>query len=78
MAVYACVVSAGQLISYIICLAFDDDWRWMLGIAGFPALIQLSAMLFYYTDTPTFYYQKDQDEKAEAIIDKIYYDQDDR
>ena len=36
----------GQFLAYLICYALDTKWRWMLGIAAAPAVIQAIGMLF--------------------------------
>ena len=36
----------GQFLAYIICYLLHTNWRWMLGIAGIPAVIQGAGMLF--------------------------------
>jgi hypothetical protein len=30
-------LTSAQFISYLVCIALGNDWRWMLGIAGIPA-----------------------------------------
>jgi Sugar (and other) transporter len=30
-------LTSAQFISYLICIALGDNWRWMLGISGIPA-----------------------------------------
>lgn len=43
------MVTFGQVIAYVINIAFanvDDGWRYMFGLAGIPALIQLVMMPF--------------------------------
>jgi len=39
VAVFVCVITAGQLISSIIALALGRNWRLMLGLAAIPSLI---------------------------------------
>jgi SP family myo-inositol transporter-like MFS transporter 13 len=43
------MITFGQLVSYLINIAFaqtNAGWRYMFGIAGVPALIQLLSKLF--------------------------------
>lgn len=43
------MITSGQFISYIINYLFTSvpgTWRWMLGVAGVPALLQMLLMLF--------------------------------
>lgn len=42
------LITGGQFLSYLINLAFTKapgTWRWMLGVAGVPALVQFILML---------------------------------
>ncbi|KAG0484459.1 hypothetical protein HPP92_008538 [Vanilla planifolia] len=68
------LITGGQFLSYLINLAFTrvhGTWRWMLGIAGLPALIQFFLMLML-PESPRWLYRKDRKEEAEAILKKIY------
>ena len=33
------VITAGQLISSILCWVLGSNWRWMLGLAGIPSFL---------------------------------------
>ena len=40
---YNTLVVAGQFVATLVCGAFaevDQGWRWMLGLAGVPAVVQ--------------------------------------
>ena len=40
---YNTLVVAGQFVATLVCGAFanvEEGWRWMLGLAGVPAVIQ--------------------------------------
>ncbi|XP_038690051.1 solute carrier family 2, facilitated glucose transporter member 12 isoform X2 [Tripterygium wilfordii] len=42
------MITGGQFLSYLVNLAFTEvpgTWRWMLGVAGIPAVVQFSLML---------------------------------
>lgn len=68
------LITGGQFLSYLINLAFTrvpGTWRWMLGIAGAPALIQFVLMLSL-PESPRWLYRKNRVEEAKAILAKIY------
>ncbi|KAK4254566.1 hypothetical protein QN277_009929 [Acacia crassicarpa] len=68
------LITGGQFLSYLINLAFtktSGTWRWMLGVAAAPALIQI-ILMFWLPESPRWLYRKGQEEKAKAILRKIY------
>ncbi|KAJ3678513.1 hypothetical protein LUZ60_002324 [Juncus effusus] len=68
------LITGGQFLSYLINLAFtrtNGTWRWMLGVAGLPALVQFLLMLSL-PESPRWLYRRDRKEEAEEILRKIY------
>ncbi|CAK9327607.1 unnamed protein product [Citrullus colocynthis] len=68
------LITGGQFLSYLINLAFTKapgTWRWMLGITGFPALLQF-ILMFLLPESPRWLYCKGRSEEAERILKKIY------
>ncbi|KAF8715175.1 hypothetical protein HU200_027730 [Digitaria exilis] len=72
------MITGGQFFSYLINLGFTEvpgTWRWMLGVAAVPAIVQFVLMLFL-PESPRWLYWKFllQDDKAQAIavLEKIY------
>ncbi|XP_010460813.1 PREDICTED: probable inositol transporter 2 isoform X1 [Camelina sativa] len=75
------LITGGQFLSYLINLAFTDvtgTWRWMLGIAGLPALLQF-ILMFSLPESPRWLYRKvlmGREEEAKAILRRIYSSED--
>ncbi|KAJ8620765.1 hypothetical protein MRB53_029294 [Persea americana] len=68
------LITGGQFLSYLINLAFTKTpgtWRWMLGVAGIPPLVQFVLMLML-PESPRWLYRKDRREEASEILRKIY------
>ncbi|KAK1260946.1 putative inositol transporter 2 [Acorus gramineus] len=68
------LITGGQFLSYLINLAFTKapgTWRWMLGVAGVPALVQF-LLMWGLPESPRWLYRKGRVAEAEDILRKIY------
>ncbi|WCJ41392.1 inositol transporter 1 [Euphorbia peplus] len=68
------MITGGQFISYVVNLAFTEvpgTWRWMLGVAGVPAVIQFCLMLCM-PESPRWLFMKDEKDEAVMVLAKIY------
>ncbi|BBN13884.1 MFS transporter, SP family, solute carrier family 2 (myo-inositol transporter), member 13 [Marchantia polymorpha subsp. ruderalis] len=68
------MITGGQFVSYLINLAFTKvpgTWRWMLGVAAVPAVVQLVAMLFL-PESPRWLYSKGRVEASVDVLRQIY------
>nr|XP_023891193.1 LOW QUALITY PROTEIN: inositol transporter 4-like [Quercus suber] len=68
------LITFGQFVSYCINLAFTSvpgTWRWLLGVAGVPPVVQFVLMLSL-PETPRWLYKNNQIEKATEGLKTIY------
>ncbi|XP_076907843.1 inositol transporter 4-like [Bidens hawaiensis] len=68
------LLTGGQFLSYLINLAFSKtqgNWRWMLGIAGVPPMVQFILMCFL-PESPRWLYRQNKITEARNILKKIY------
>lgn len=68
------LITGGQFLSYLINLAFTKapgTWRWMLGVAGLPALLQF-ILMFMLPESPRWLYRKKGEAEAVAVLKRIY------
>lgn len=68
------MITGGQFLSYLINLAFTEvpgTWRWMLGVAAVPAVLQFFFMLFL-PESPRWLYMKKDKSEAIVVLSKIY------
>ncbi|XP_073013112.1 inositol transporter 1 [Typha latifolia] len=68
------MITGGQFLSYLVNLAFTEvpgTWRWMLGVAAVPAIVQFVLMMFL-PESPRWLYMKNEKAKASSVLAKIY------
>ncbi|GJR39681.1 inositol transporter 4 [Tanacetum coccineum] len=68
------LITGGQFISYLVNLAFTrvpGTWRWMLGVAGIPPLIQF-ILMWFLPESPRWLYRQNKLKEARDILEKIY------
>ncbi|GLJ44384.1 hypothetical protein SUGI_0930390 [Cryptomeria japonica] len=68
------MVTTGQFVSYVVNYSFTQvpgTWRWMLGIAGVPALFQIIVFTFL-PESPRWLFRKGNVEEAISVFKKIY------
>lgn len=68
------LITGGQFLSYLINLAFTKvpgTWRWMLGVAAVPALLQFTLMIML-PESPRWLFRKGKEEGAKALLRRIY------
>ncbi|XP_024985123.1 inositol transporter 1-like isoform X2 [Cynara cardunculus var. scolymus] len=68
------MITGGQFLSYLVNLAFTEvpgTWRWMLGVAAVPAIVQFVLMLLM-PESPRWLYMKKSKSEAIVVLSKIY------
>ncbi|MED6120375.1 Integrin alpha chain-like protein (Alpha-int1), variant 2 [Stylosanthes scabra] len=68
------MITGGQFLSYLINLAFTEvpgTWRWMLGVAALPAIIQFFVMICL-PESPRWLFLKNRKDEAVTVLAKIY------
>ncbi|KAI3804316.1 hypothetical protein L1987_25765 [Smallanthus sonchifolius] len=68
------LITGGQFLSYLVHLAFTKTpgmWRWMLGVAGIPPMIQFIFM-WSLPESPRWLYRNNKVNEATQILEKIY------
>ncbi|XP_071696683.1 inositol transporter 1-like [Rutidosis leptorrhynchoides] len=68
------MITGGQFVSYLVNLAFTEvpgTWRWMLGVAAVPAIVQFLLMLLL-PESPRWLYMKKSKSEAIVVLSKIY------
>ncbi|KAK2405725.1 inositol transporter [Trifolium repens] len=68
------MITGGQFLSFVVNYGLTrvpGTWRWMLGIAGTPAVVQLILMTML-PESPRWLYMKNRKEEATRVLAKIY------
>lgn len=68
------MITGGQFLAYLINLAFTKapgTWRWMLGVAGVPAVVQM-VLVLYLPESPRWLYRQNKIDEAVAILERLY------
>ncbi|XP_054804853.1 inositol transporter 1-like isoform X1 [Prosopis cineraria] len=68
------MITGGQFLSYLINLVFTQvpgTWRWMLGVAGVPAVVQFFLMLCL-PESPRWLLMQNRKDEAVSVLFKIY------
>ncbi|XP_065853642.1 inositol transporter 4-like [Euphorbia lathyris] len=68
------LITGGQFLAYLINLAFVKTawtWRWMLGVAAIPPLVQFFLMVSL-PESPRWLYRENKVEEAKEILSRIY------
>ncbi|KAK7343228.1 hypothetical protein VNO77_11815 [Canavalia gladiata] len=68
------MITSGQFLSYVINYGLTrvpGTWRWMLGLAGLPAVVQFFLMTFL-PESARWLYLKNRKEEAISVLSKIY------
>ncbi len=63
----------GLLVAYIsnyLIFGIPNDWQWMLGVEGFPALL-FAVLLFTIPESPRWLVMKGMDSRARNILDSV-------
>jgi SP family myo-inositol transporter-like MFS transporter 13 len=67
-------ITGGQVVAYLIGWAFEyvtSGWRWMVGLGGVPALVQLFLLVSMF-ETPRYLVRGGKVELAREVLKKVY------
>ena len=69
-------ITGGQVVAYVVGWGFSRipaGWRWMVGLGALPAIFQF-ALLTLMPETPRWLIKAGYEERAQRILEKVYYD----
>lgn len=67
-------ITGGQFVSYLVDSAFahvPEGWRYMLGLAAVPAIVQLIGLVFLIPESPRWLMSQYREEEATKVIQRI-------
>ena len=67
-------ITGGQLVAALVCAALsnvDKGWRWMLGLAAGPAVLQLLGFVFVLPESPRYLLETGKNYQAREILQRI-------
>jgi len=64
-------IALGQFIALVVCLLLGNRWRWMLGLAAIPAVLQAIGIIFL-CESPRWLAKKHQNDKVKSALKQIY------
>ena len=67
-------ITGGQLIAALVCALLanvNDGWRWMLGLAAGPAILQLFGFIFVLPESPRYLLEAGKTYAARETLQRI-------
>jgi SP family myo-inositol transporter-like MFS transporter 13 len=65
------MITLGQISSVIFVLLFIPSWRWMLGLAAIPSIIQFFAVLFM-PESPRWLVKEGRIDEGREVMKTIF------
>jgi len=72
IAMNTAMITVGQLISVLIVLLLIPSWRWMLGLAAIPSVLQFIGVLLL-PESPRWLVKEGRTDEAKQVISSLYY-----